>query len=337
MTTTKEEANRNEKIALHSALTTAQQLVAQETRYRLKAEKKLATEKVKKMEQTRHMKAQQADRDKANAHNLDKLHVMYGKQIEKLRKMLDTEGNQLANAREEIAEMTMAHMSVDGSGQYSSQHRSSSNQQGSNSSTNKTIQGAADLILLERLATVEEECANAKDQVLLMTEEKNVMTVQMAGVREEQETLHARMKRAEKLVHELKRALKLSKEESTLLESERQRLMKENMLLTRAMEKMDRMVYGKNKDTPRIALSGRHPMSRSFTAPSTTTANHSLRQSKKSSREIRANKEKVRLTQSFSKASSTYGRKSGARGSAGRSSGKMSKVGKRMLRDPMLR
>ena len=55
----------------------------------------------------------------------------------------------------------------------------------------------------------------------------------MDKIRKENAAMNERRKHAETLVKELRRALALSKEESTILESERQRLMKENVVLTR--------------------------------------------------------------------------------------------------------
>ena len=229
-------ANRKEKQALHSALTAAQQMIAQETRSRQKAEKMLSIEKSNKLLHERKIITEQSDRDEENAKNLDKLHVMYGKQIDKLRTMLEAEGNQLANAREEIADLTLSMPMGDGGGGGGGGGRingirgtSTRPQQ----STSKAIQGAADLILLERLANVEEDYENAKDQVLLLVEEKKIIHLNMDKIRKENAAMNERMKHAETLVKELRRALALSKEESTILESERQRLMKENVVLTR--------------------------------------------------------------------------------------------------------
>ena len=78
-----------------------------------------------------------------------------------------------------------------------------------------------------------EDCENAKDQVLLLVEEKKIIHLNMDKIRKENAAMNERMKHAETLVKELRRALALSKEESTILESERQRLMKENAVLTR--------------------------------------------------------------------------------------------------------
>ena len=229
-------ANRKEKQALHSALTAAQQMIAQETRSRQKAEKMLSIEKSNKLLHERKIITEQSERDEENAKNLDKLHVMYGKQIDKLRTMLEAEGNQLANAREEIADLTLSMPmgSADGGGggggRINGIRGTSTRPQ---QSTSKAIQGAADLILLERLANVEEDCENAKDQVLLLVEEKKIIHLNMDKIRKENAAMNERMKHAETLVKELRRALALSKEESTILESERQRLMKENAVLTR--------------------------------------------------------------------------------------------------------
>jgi len=95
----------------------------------------------------------------------------YGKQIEKLREMLEAEGRQLSDAREEIASLTMtlqlaASQGIDlgevdswsttkrrGGGMGRKQQQKG----GSNSKKTKhLLRGAADLILLERLAAVEE-------------------------------------------------------------------------------------------------------------------------------------------------------------------------------------
>ena len=54
---------------------------------------------------------------------------------------------------------------------------------------------------------------------------------------------------SKKIISELKRALKLSKEESRLLENERKRLTVENTELNKAIEKMDRVVYGNSGGT----------------------------------------------------------------------------------------
>jgi hypothetical protein len=98
----------------------------------------------------------------------------YGKQIEKLREVLEAEGRQLSDAREEIASLTMtlqlaASQGIDlgevdswsktkrrGGGMGSS-GEGGGGKGGSNSKKTKhLLRGAADLILLERLAAVEE-------------------------------------------------------------------------------------------------------------------------------------------------------------------------------------
>ena len=93
---------------MHKASTSAQQLIASETRARIEAEKMLTRVKRRDEEARRQIQLEQASRDESNARNLDKLHAMYGKQIEKLRSMLHHEGTQLASAREEIAELTVS-------------------------------------------------------------------------------------------------------------------------------------------------------------------------------------------------------------------------------------
>jgi hypothetical protein len=239
---TKEEASRREKLALHSALSAAQKLVAKETRLRLEAEKNLAIEKSNNIKKKRISMTEQSERDEINAKNLDKLHVMYGKQIEKLRTMLELEGNQLANAREEIAEMTLSRHKSGGT------QLNVTNKKISNTSTSKTIQSAADLILLDRLAKVEEKYNNTCDQLKMLTEEKKVMTENVNDMKRQKDVIQERMKNAENLVKELRRALTLSKEESTILESERQRLLKENSILTKGKRKKPRYFYFYNCD-----------------------------------------------------------------------------------------
>ena len=350
----KVEADRKEKHALHSALTSAQQMIAQETRNRQKAEKQLSREKKKEAEAVRKMLSEQAQRDESNANNLDKLHVMYGKQVDKLRTMLDAEGNQLADAREEIAEMTLklqlaATNGVDVGFMNHSISKRNTAGSSTSSSTKAALQGAADLILLERLASVEEELANATDHVAGLEEENRVLRQQMSASASNEDVAKTAAARADMLVNELRRALELSKEESKILESERQRLMRENSALTRAMGKMDRMVYGKTKDTARQALDGNHPMSRSFTAGTNPTrhngggsgigrgggngrgsGNRAALSSKRTAKQRAAAKERARLTKSFSGAPKAY-RKTAA------VTRKKNAVTNRMLRDPQLR
>ena len=59
---------------------------------------------------------------------------------------------------------------------------------------------------------------------------------------------------SKKIISELKRALKLSKEESRLLENERKRLTVENTELNKAIEKMDRVVYGNSGGTFMLSI-----------------------------------------------------------------------------------
>ena len=98
----------------------------------------------------------------------------YGKQIEKLREMLEAEGRQLSDAREEIASLTMtlqlaASQGIDlgevdswsttkrrGGGMGSSGERGGGKGGSNSKKTKHLLRGAADLILLERLAAVEE-------------------------------------------------------------------------------------------------------------------------------------------------------------------------------------
>jgi len=194
---------------------------------------------------------------------------MYGKQIDKLRTMLEAEGDQLADAREDIAEMTMklqvaASHGVDVHNLVAtdrSRKRTETNSTTS-SSTKAALQGAADLILLERLSVVEEELANATDRLQSLMSENVIIKQQTTTAIDAMNVANTKSSKNESLVNELRRALMLSKEESKILESERQRLMRENTTLTRAVEKMDKMVYGKTKDTARLALNGKHPTSR---------------------------------------------------------------------------
>ena len=172
--------------------------------------------------------------------------------------------------------------------------------------------------------------------------------------------LDVRATRAEMLSKEMKRALNLSKEESKILDSERQRLKLENLTLARAIEKMDKMVYGHKKmnKTTREVLHGRIAMSRSFTAGDgiaaaaaavsavssssegvatekenmttrTTRLTTRTRLSKRALRE--REKKKKRLTKSFS-VSRTSAVKSGGGSTRGGSS-----LSRRVLRDPTLR
>ena len=193
---------------------------------------------------------------------------MYGKQIDKLRTMLEAEGDQLADAREDIAEMTMTLQVAASHGvdihelaTDRSRKRTETNSTTS-SSTKAALQGAADLILLERLSVVEEELANATDRLQSLMSENVIIKQQTTTSIDAMNVANTKSSKSESLVNELRRALMLSKEESKILESERQRLMRENTTLTRAVEKMDKMVYGKTKDTARLALNGKHPTSR---------------------------------------------------------------------------
>lgn len=193
----------------------------------------------------------------------------------------------------------------------------------------------------------------------MLSEENLIVQNQLGVSREECRMLDVRATRAEMLSKEMKRALNLSKEESKILDSERQRLKLENLTLARAIEKMDKMVYGHKKmnKTTREVLHGRIAMSRSFTAGDgiaaaaavsavssssegvatekenmttrTTRLTTRTRLSKRALRE--REKKKKRLTKSFS-VSRTSAVKSGGGSTRGGSS-----LSRRVLRDPTLR
>jgi hypothetical protein len=247
-------AVREETNSLHKALTSAQQLIAAETRARLEAEKTLTREKRRDEEARRRIELEQVTRDEANAHNLDKLHAMYGRQIEKLRGMLQHEGSQLAGARKEIAELTMSLQNAAAQGVRVTLPSNTSGGTGhalrNAVSLAAAEKGAADLVLLERLASVEEELANASDREKILREENRVIKAQLAETLSSAAQRNARAETAEALSGELRKALSLSKEESRLLDGERRRLMRENEKLARAVEKMDRFVYGRTPQFP---------------------------------------------------------------------------------------
>ena len=107
--------------------------------------------------------------------------------------------------------------------------------------------------------------------------------------------------------------------------------------ITSAMGKMDRMVYGKTKDTAKLALNGRHPMSRSFTATAKQRKTTLRFNTKKATKE-RTRKEHNRLRQSFSGVPQAYGKsiqKKSKKNSPGSSSS--FHLSRSVLRDPMLR
>jgi hypothetical protein len=65
--------------------------------------------------------------------------------------------------------------------------------------TKHLLCGAADLILLERMATVEEECSNALDREEILREENVVIQSQLSVSREGAKSTGERAARAEKL------------------------------------------------------------------------------------------------------------------------------------------
>jgi hypothetical protein len=112
------------------------------------------------------------------------------------------------------------------------------------------------------------------------------------------------------------------------------------------MDKMDKMVYGKTKDSAKLVLNGRAPMSRSFTAARTTVARttvarttvaRQLKSNSKSAAKERARREKNRLIKSFSSSSGAKAYGLSASFSGTRRNVKGSKLKRSVLRDPMLR
>ena len=104
---------------------------------------------------------------------------------------------------------------------------------------------------------------------------------------------------------------------------------------------MDKMVYGKTKDSAKLVLNGRAPMSRSFTAARTTVARttvaRQLKSNSKSAAKERARREKNRLIKSFSSSSGAKAYGLSASFSGTRRNVKGSKLKRSVLRDPMLR
>ena len=135
---------------------------------------------------------------------------MYGKQIDKLRTMLEAEGDQLADAREDIAEMTMklqvaASHGVDVHNLVAtdrSRKRTETNSTTS-SSTKAALQGAADLILLERLSVVEEELSNATDRLQSLMSENVIIKQQTTTAIDAMNVANTKSSKNEILVNEL--------------------------------------------------------------------------------------------------------------------------------------
>lgn len=89
-------------------MTSVRDRLRRESKARQKAEKQLTEVKRRTAQAREALEKEHANRDERNAHSLDKLHSMYDQQIQKLRSLLATETEQLAAAREEICELTMA-------------------------------------------------------------------------------------------------------------------------------------------------------------------------------------------------------------------------------------
>ena len=247
--------------ALRKALNAARKVLAAETRARIAAEKAADNVRNARKREVDMLKRDQFNREKGNASSLEKLHALYGMQIQKLQMLLRKEGKQLSEARQEICDLSIslqqaaiqgAHVDLGRRNRQTSDEKNShdflSGMETSMADTASYVaaeKGAADLLLLEKLASVEEELANAKDDLKILRNESAVLKPEMQKMKEENGELHSRVAKLVVMESELRQALAVSKEESSLLERERLRLMAENSKLTKAIEKMDKMVFGR--------------------------------------------------------------------------------------------
>jgi hypothetical protein len=99
-------------------------------------------------------------------------------------------------------------------------------------------------IWVERISLYENKMVEAQDNERMMRHELIEANKALEKAVETNTNTIQKYTSSKKLIGELKMALKLSKEESRLLENERKRLTIENVELNNAIEKMDRVVYG---------------------------------------------------------------------------------------------
>ena len=185
----------------------------------------------------------QKERDTYNAKNLDKLHSLYGGQIDKLKAVIDDQAHQLAGAREDVVQLTVALHGQDETGKRA-KHRTAAVQ---NILSETKIVGntvTTESVWIESMSRIEAQKVEAVDNERMMKKELVAANEALTNAIASNKYFAEKTNRSEKLVKELRQALKLSKEESKLLENERKRLTLENTELSNAIEKMDSIVYG---------------------------------------------------------------------------------------------
>eukprot|EP00949_MAST-11_sp_MAST-11-sp1_P001450 g1450.t1 len=206
-------------------------------------EQLLLDERQQHLREMHTLKQHEEQRDEKNTLNLDKLHALYNRQLEKLREMVANERRQCEDAKRERVEAELEAETL--RQQLQEQTSGSDAFLNAKESAEKVASLEAEIQSLRAsLAQSKEKEAGAKEKLLAEKKEASKRAKSMRQVDED-------AAQARNLANELQHALALSKEEARLLECERQRLTLENSKLSRAIEKMDRMVYG-NTSTRKI-------------------------------------------------------------------------------------
>ena len=168
----------------------------------------------------------QGERDAYNTSSMEKMHAMYAEQLSQAKAAMDNQAEDLALAREETARLTIA-------------------QAGLTAAPPAPSAASAESVWADKFAQSEQEAMEARDNERMMKTQLIAANEALATAIDTNKDLTLKFARSEKLVNDLKQALKLSKEESKLLENERRRLTIENTELSNAIEKMDSLVYGR--------------------------------------------------------------------------------------------